>query len=60
MDVRTMMVVGVWAFAIIFLVGMLVLQADLFISLVVFLIAIVVSFAAIPQSRESAPPSKSA
>ena len=40
------MVIGVWMFAIIWLVGMLVLQADLLFAIFIFLIAIVISVVA--------------
>ena len=43
METRNILVTGVWAFAIIWLIGMLVLQADLFFALIIFLIAIIVS-----------------
>ncbi|HZW56934.1 MAG TPA: hypothetical protein VFF30_11655 [Nitrososphaerales archaeon] len=46
METRNILVIGVWLFALIWLVGMLVLQADLLVSLFIFLIAIVVSVAA--------------
>ena len=43
METTNITVVGVWAFAIIWLVGMLVLRGDLFVSLFLFAIAIAVS-----------------
>ena len=62
MEIRNILVIGVWTFAIIWLIGMLVLQADLLIALFIFLIAIIVSVAstALPTSkgtRESKPTS---
>ena len=54
METKNILVVGVWAFAIIWLVGMFALQADLLSALFVFFIAIVVSIgaAAFPAGKE--------
>ncbi|MDG6996966.1 MAG: hypothetical protein JRN52_13685 [Nitrososphaerota archaeon] len=54
LETRNILVIGVWTFAIIWLIGMLVLQADLLIALFIFLIAIIVSVAstALPTSKE--------
>jgi len=41
------LLVGVWAFAIIWLVGMLLLKGDLLVALMIFFIAIATSVAAI-------------
>ncbi len=46
MEVRDIMVIGVWAFAIILLVGSLALGADLLVALFIFVVAIIVSVAA--------------
>ncbi len=49
---------GVWSFAIIWLVGMLALQADLLSALIVFFIAVAVSAIAVvsPQAKSQAAP----
>lgn len=46
METKNILVIGVWAFAIIWLVGMLVLQADLFFALIIFFVAIAISVVA--------------
>ncbi len=43
MEARTITIIGVWAFAIIWLVGTFFTGADMLISLVLFFIAIIVS-----------------
>lgn len=55
LETRNILVIGVWAFAIVWLVGMFVLQADLFFALILFFVAIFVSFAAtaLPSNRAS-------
>ena len=45
MEVRSVSVVGVWAFAIVWLVGSFVAGADLLFALVIFIVAIGVSAA---------------
>ena len=46
METRNILVIGVWAFAIIFLVGMIVLEGDLLVPLFIFVVAIVISLIA--------------
>lgn len=53
METRNILVIGVWAFAIVWLVGMLVIDGDLFIALVIFFIAIIVSLAATALPMDS-------
>lgn len=43
METRNILVLGVWAFVIIWLVGMLWLQADLFFAMMLFFVAIIIS-----------------
>ena len=55
METRNIMLVGVWGFTIVWLVGMLVVRGDLLFALFLFLIAIAVSFAAMavaPSKKE--------
>lgn len=54
------MLVGVWAFVIIWLVGMLVLRGDLLIAMVLFLIAIGVSIGAASLPTKGGPEAKPA
>ena len=58
METKNVLVVGVWAFTIIWLVGMLALEGDLLSSLIVFFIAIAVSIGAIgfPNEKKQAIP----
>lgn len=53
MEVASMTVIGVWAFTIIWLVGMLAVGGDMFITLVLFFIAIVVSVAVTAIQKDS-------
>ena len=54
METRNILVIGVWAFVIIWLVGMLVVQGDLLFALVLFFVAIIVSLVAaeLPKSTQ--------
>ncbi len=52
MEAKDVLVVGVWAFAIIWLVGMLVLEGDLFSPLLVFFAATAVSLGAVGLRTE--------
>ncbi len=56
METRNLLVMGVWAFAIIWLVGVLAVAWDVLSSLIVFFIAIAVSVGAIsvPNERKQA------
>ncbi len=58
METKNILVMGVWAFAIIWLIGMLALQADLLSALIVFFIAIAVSVGAavIPNTKNKPNP----
>ncbi len=49
------MIVGVWSFVIIWLVGMLVVRGDLLIALMLFFVAIVISLVtiALPEEKKS-------
>ncbi|HEV2226317.1 MAG TPA: hypothetical protein VGR56_05870 [Nitrososphaerales archaeon] len=47
METKNILVIGVWAFAIIWLVGMLAVEGDMLSSLIVFFITIAVSVGAI-------------
>ncbi len=55
MESKNILIVGVWAFVIIWLVGMLLLRGDLLIALLLFVIAVGVSFAAaaLPGGRQN-------
>lgn len=55
METKNLMVVGIWAFVIIWLIGMLYLQADLFIAMILFFFATLFSVAAfaLPTSSKS-------
>jgi hypothetical protein len=56
METRNIMVAGVWAFALVWLVGMLVLRGDLLVALIIFFIAVGVSLAAVtatPSAKKS-------
>lgn len=43
METRNILVIGVWSFVIIWLIGMIVLQADLFFAMMLFFVAIIIS-----------------
>lgn len=47
METRSIMVVGVWTFATVWLVGMLAIQGDMLTTLLLFFIAIAVSVGAV-------------
>jgi hypothetical protein len=57
MDARNVVVVGTWAFVIIWLVGMLALRGDLLITFVLFFVAVAISFAATALPKEGLPES---
>ncbi len=46
METRNIMVIGIWTFAIVWLVGTFVLGADALVALFIFLVAIVISVVA--------------
>ncbi len=52
METKNILVIGVWAFAIIWLVGMLVFEGDMLSSLLLFFIAIAVSVVVIGLPTE--------
>ena len=54
METKDLLVAGVWAFAIVWLVGMLAVKGDMLSSLIVFFIAIAVSAGAmaVPNQRK--------
>lgn len=56
METRNMIVIGVWSFAVVWLVGMLIARGDLLIAMVLFFIAIVVSVAATGLPSTTTPP----
>lgn len=47
METRNILVISVWAFVIIWLIGMLVVGGDLFFAMILFFVAIIVSVLAI-------------
>lgn len=53
METKNILVVGIWAFAIVWLVGALALDGDMLVTLMLFIAAVVVSLgaAAIPTER---------
>ncbi len=53
MESKNIMMAGVWAFAIIWLVGSFLAKADLLVSIVIFFIAIGVSAIAVALPKES-------
>jgi hypothetical protein len=55
METKNILVAGVWAFAIIWLVGMLAVQGDMLSSLIVLFIAIAVSAGAVGFPTEKKP-----
>lgn len=46
METRNILVIGVWAFVIIWLIGMLVIGGDLFFAMILFFVAIIISVVA--------------
>ena len=46
METKNILVIGIWAFAVVWLVGMLIDQGDMFSALVIFFVAIIVSVVA--------------
>ena len=57
METKNILVVGVWTFAIIWLVGMFALDGDLLSALIIFFIAIAVSVGAAAIPAEMSGPS---
>ena len=55
LETKNLMVVGVWSFVIIWLVGTFVVQADALIALMLFFVAIVISLVtiALPAEKKS-------
>ncbi len=51
------MLVGVWAFALVWLLGMILLRGDLFAALILFFIAVIFSIiaSALPEKAETQP-----
>lgn len=43
LETRNILVIGVWAFVIIWLVGMLLIRGDLFFAMILFFVAIIIS-----------------
>ncbi len=58
METRNIMVVGVWAFVIVWLIGMLALGGDLLIAIVLFFVAMAISVAATILPTKSIPETK--
>ena len=56
METKNILVVGVWTFALIWLVGMFALDGDLLSALIVFFIAIAVSVGAVAVPTEKSKP----
>ncbi len=52
METKNILVVGVWAFTIVWLVGMLVVQGDMLSTLLIFFVAIAVSLGAVGFQTE--------
>ncbi len=53
METRNITVMGVWAFAIVFLVGAFFVGADMLVTLMLFFIAVIVSIALSATSKPS-------
>lgn len=43
LETRNILVIGTWAFVIIWLIGMLLIQGDLFFAMILFFVAIIIS-----------------
>lgn len=46
LETRNILVIGVWAFVIIWLIGMLLVQGDLLFAMILFFVAIIISVVA--------------
>ncbi len=55
METRKIIILGVWAFAIVWLVGLFLARGDLTTALILFFIAIIVSIAASALPEETKP-----